>query len=131
MPGDVRRVTVHGGGHRVDLSVPAGVPVVELIPAMADLCHAGPDPAETTPPAWGLARVGGPPLSLSASLEEAQVVDGEVLCLVDTAVWRAPVVPPAGDAVADTMRGGTRPREPSCSPPWRRRSWRSRRSSPR
>jgi type VII secretion integral membrane protein EccD len=108
MPGDVRRVTVHGGGHRVDLSVPAGVPIVELIPAVAGLCHTGPDAAETTPPAWGLARIGGPPLSLSASLDQVEVVDGEVLCLVDTAVWRAPVVRPAGEAVADTMRTSPR-----------------------
>src|SRR5438309_5350171 len=104
MPGDVRRVTVHGGGHRVDLTVPAGVPIVELIPAVAELCQAGPGPAETTPPAWALARIGSEPFPLAETLAGAGVADGEVLCLVDTAVWQAPVVRPATEAVAAAVR---------------------------
>jgi WXG100 protein secretion system (Wss), protein YukD len=103
MPGDVRRLTVHGAGRRVDLSVPAGVPIVELIPALAGLCHVDRAGPEATPPAWGLARIGGPPLGLSASLDQAGVADGEVLCLVDTAVWRAPAVREAAEVVSDAM----------------------------
>jgi hypothetical protein len=104
MSNDVRLVTVHGAGQRVDLTVPASVPVVDLVPTLADLCRAGQDASVSTPPVWGLARVGARPFELSASLEQAGVMDGEVLCLVDIAVWRAPVVRAAADVVADTVR---------------------------
>jgi hypothetical protein len=108
MPNDVRRLTVHGAGRRVDLSVPAGVPIVELIPALAGLCEAGGPSPEATPPAWGLARIGCPPLELSASLDQAGVADGEVLCLVDTATWQAPAVREAAEVVSDAVGASRR-----------------------
>jgi hypothetical protein len=108
MSSDVRQVTVHGAGQRVDLTVPASVPVVDLVPTLADLCGAGQGAPVSAPPVWGLARVGARPFELSASLEQAGVLDGEVLCLVDIAVWRAPVVRGAADVVADTVRTASR-----------------------
>ncbi|HZV51778.1 MAG TPA: EsaB/YukD family protein [Candidatus Dormibacteraeota bacterium] len=90
MAADVRHVTVHGAGRRLDLTLPATVPILELTPALARLCGATGD--EGTPPAWTLARVGAEPLPLTGSLADAAVIDGEVLHLVDAAVWRTPVV---------------------------------------
>jgi hypothetical protein len=108
MARDVRLVTVRGGGHRVDLSLPAAVPIVELIPAVATLCRLDAPAGEATPPAWTVARAGEAPLGLGASLAEAGVADGEVLYLVDAADWQAPAVLRTREAIAETVRTGTR-----------------------
>ncbi|HZV48543.1 MAG TPA: EsaB/YukD family protein [Candidatus Dormibacteraeota bacterium] len=100
MAADVRHVTVHGAGRRLDLTLPATVPILELTPALAQLCGAA--GSEDTPPAWTLARAAADPFPLTCSLAEAAVLDGEVLHLVDAATWRAPVI---ADDHADHVRG--------------------------
>lgn len=88
---ELRHVAIQGEGRRVELPLPARAPVVELTPALARAClgvGAGPSPTGT-PAAWTLARPGGPPMPLTASLAGEGVEDGEVLSLVDAASWRA------------------------------------------
>jgi type VII secretion integral membrane protein EccD len=113
MGGDVRQVTIHGAGRRVDLSLPATAPIAELVPALirlggvASLRGAGAFEDDTaTPPAWALARVGEPALALTSSLADAGVLDGEVLYLVDVSRWRAPAVVELSATVGQAVAGG-------------------------
>ncbi len=112
-PASVERchLTVEAAGRRVDLALPARAPLAELMPALVELCLAGaaPPAEEGRPPAWTLARPGGPALPLACSLAEAGVVDGEVLYLVDVAEWRPPVVSDLAGTVAETVEHGARP----------------------
>ena len=110
---EVCHVTVQAGRSRVDLALPAAVPLLEITPQLAVLCRAGTagsgqrnGHAHGTPPAWTLARAGGAPFDLRATLEESGVLDGEVLHLVDVASWRAPVISDVADAVSDVIEDG-------------------------
>ncbi|GAA4497608.1 type VII secretion integral membrane protein EccD [Actinoallomurus oryzae] len=98
---------MHTAGSRVDITLPNTVPLLELTPAVAALC--GLEGEDARPPAWTFARVGRPPLDLTTTLAEAQVLDGEVLHLVDASAWESPHVvtfddPVASAAVADGER---------------------------
>jgi hypothetical protein len=119
MSGDIRHVTVHGAGRRVDLTLPSAAPIAELMPALIRLCGvaslrsggraSSAGGADGTPPAWALARVGEPALALTSSLAEAEVVEGEVLYLVDVAVWRRPAVVEVSATVEGAVAGGGAP----------------------
>ena len=98
---DVCHVTVHGSQRRVDLALPATVPILELTPLLAALCQAQAagkgqrnGPAVGTTAAWSLTRAGRHPFDLLTTLAEAGVLDGEVLHLVDVASWRRPLAQP-------------------------------------
>jgi hypothetical protein len=95
---DLSAVSVHTTGHRVDVTLPNTVPLLELTPAVAALC--GIEGEDARPSAWTLARVGQPPLALTATLAEAQVCDGEILHLVDAGAWESPHVVTFDDPVA-------------------------------
>src|SRR5579884_2881778 len=110
MPSTICRITVQAPGRRVDLALPTGVPIAELMLEVARLClgEEAPEPeVETAPPAWTLARVGGPPFELASTLAEHGVVDGEVLHLVDVAVWRSPTVVEVREQVAAALEPGS------------------------
>jgi hypothetical protein len=106
---DLCHVTVQAARRRVDLALPASVPILEFTPILATLCQvtAGPQ-REATPPAWTLARPAGAAFELSSTLASEKVLDGEVLHLVDAAVWRAPSVSDLADAVTEVLEGGSR-----------------------
>ncbi|MGV0834216.1 type VII secretion integral membrane protein EccD [Mycolicibacterium thermoresistibile] len=73
----------------VDLVLPGGVEVAELIPAIADLV--GDVDTDADPPAaWQLSRIGGGALDGSRTLTENGVHDGELLLLSTTEF--APVI---------------------------------------
>jgi WXG100 protein secretion system (Wss), protein YukD len=103
MRADLSAVTVHATGHRVDVVLPNTVPIAELTPAIAELCGSYDDDAR--PAAWTLSRVGQAPLSLSATLADAAVADGEVLHLVDPGVWASPVVTRLEEPVVSALKG--------------------------
>jgi hypothetical protein len=118
MSGDLRHVTVHGAGRRVDLTLPSAAPIAELMPALIRLCGvaslrggrgANGSGADATPPAWALARAGEPALALTSSLAEAGVGEGEVLYLVDVAAWRRPAVVEVSTTVQGAVAGGGAP----------------------
>jgi hypothetical protein len=100
---DLSAVTVHATGHRVDVVLPNTVPIAELTPVIAELC--GTDDDDARPAAWTLSRVGQTPLSLSTTLADAGVVDGEVLHLVDPGVWASPALIRHEEPVAAALRG--------------------------
>lgn len=87
---DLSAVTVQATGHRVDLTLPNTVPLVEITPMVAALC--GIDGDDARPPVWTLARVGQRPLTPTATLGDAGVLDGETLHLVDVSAWDSPHV---------------------------------------
>jgi type VII secretion integral membrane protein EccD len=108
-PSDLCHVTIQAARRRVDLALPAAVPIVEFTPILATLCQVtSGTQREATPPAWTLARPAGAAFDLSATLASEGVLDGEVLHLVDAAVWRAPSVADLADAVTEAVEGGRR-----------------------
>jgi hypothetical protein len=108
MRNDLSAITVHTAGRRVDVSVPNTIPIVELTPALAQLC--GADGPDARPPGWTLARVGQPPFALTATLAGAGIHDGEILHLVDVTAWDSPHVVAFDDPVATAAAGdGERP----------------------
>ncbi|HKF78106.1 MAG TPA: EsaB/YukD family protein [Candidatus Dormibacteraeota bacterium] len=106
--GDLCHVSVQASRRRVDLALPASVPILEFAPVLATLCQATGGEREATPPAWTLARPAGPAFELTSTLASESVLDGEVLHLVDAAVWRAPSVADLADAVTEVLEGGRR-----------------------
>ncbi len=76
---DLCRVTIVAPGRRIDLSLPAEVPLVQMLPTIlraaggnladAGLAHSG----------WVLQRLDGPPLDTALSLEQLGIRDGEML----------------------------------------------------
>jgi ESX secretion system protein EccD len=107
------RVTVVASGRRVDLSVPADAPLVEVLPELVRLTGERAADEEGTPLGWALFRLNGVALDSERSLAEAGVRDGELLYLrgLDEAV-APPVVEDFVEAVAavvDAMGGRWRP----------------------
>lgn len=99
------RVTVVGETRRVDLAVPAQAPIAEFISTVAGLCAQDDDAA--FPAVWSLAVPGRAPLPLHASLDQAGVLDGQVLYLRDLAAGEAdePVVLDIAEAVEEATDG--------------------------
>src|ERR1700722_19642994 len=95
------RVTVVGETRRVDLAVPAQAPIAEFISTLAGLCAQDDDAA--FPAVWSLAVPGRAPFPLHASLDQAGVLDGQVLYLRDLAAGEAnePVVLDIAEAVEE------------------------------
>jgi type VII secretion integral membrane protein EccD len=82
-----RAVTICRGTRRVDVRLPAEVPVAELMPGLLDLAEGdrrsdGPAVAGS-PRTWGLVPVGRPPLDWGHSLADAGVANGDVLILTE------------------------------------------------
>jgi hypothetical protein len=104
-------VTVQASNRRLDLALPATVPILELVPTLARLCQVEAEAGEVsrreaTPPVWTLARAAGAPFALDSTLAEAGVLDGEVLHLVDVSAWRAPQVSRLGGSRTAPERRG-------------------------
>jgi type VII secretion integral membrane protein EccD len=75
------RITVVGTRRRVDLAVPARAPIAEYVATLTRLC--GQETDDTFPASWSLAPAGARPIPPSASLHEADVLDGATLYLRD------------------------------------------------
>ncbi|MBF6351421.1 type VII secretion integral membrane protein EccD [Nocardia flavorosea] len=104
---ELRRVSVIGGNTQVDLGLPATVPLVAFIGelvAVLESRNAPPaEPDENAPQAaehWTLGRLGQPPISLDATLAEAEVFDGDLLML---RAVRSKEPPPLFDDVIDAV----------------------------
>jgi type VII secretion integral membrane protein EccD len=91
-------VTVVGSRTRVDVSLPGGLPIAELVWDLVDLV-AEPE-GEGRVPRWGLVRTGGRVLSGERGLAEQGVTDGSMLFLRDLA---RPSEPPAIDDFAEAV----------------------------
>jgi len=75
------RITVVGAARRVDVALPSDAPIGEYSATLAGLC--GQHRRGAAPAIWSLATAEDQPLSLTASLSAAGVVDGQVLYLRD------------------------------------------------
>lgn len=96
-----RAVTIAGPGRTVDLRVPAGVPVADLLPQLARTVG-----VPSGDGGWELVPVGRSALSLGSTLATSAVSDGDVLHL------RAPQVtrhPPDLRSVRDTLSAPSAP----------------------
>lgn len=112
MPTAYSRVTVVNGGRRVDLALPSALPLSEVLPQLLGYC--APDSPPDRPVGWTLARLGGSSLSLSNTLAEAGVTDGEVLELrTDRDQVHPAYVEDVRDVLEDRMDQTARPWQPA------------------
>lgn len=83
MPSEMCRVSIRAGSREVDLTLPANIPVGEIMPATIDLVTDDDKDlrAELAGQAVDLCRVGVPPLDPSRSLAQSGITDGELLIL--------------------------------------------------
>ncbi|MFB4267868.1 type VII secretion integral membrane protein EccD [Nonomuraea sp. GTA35] len=95
-------VTIVGPSRKVDLTLPADIPLPHVLPGLLRMLgEVGGDAASS--PGWVLQRLGGAPLDLEQSLSTLGVLDAEVLYLRP----RESILPPAiFDDVADVVATG-------------------------
>jgi type VII secretion integral membrane protein EccD len=76
---DLCRITIVAPDRRIDLSLPAEVPLVQMLPTL--LRAAGRDLADAglAHSGWALQRLDGPPLETGLSLSQLDIRDGEML----------------------------------------------------
>lgn len=102
MPTAYSRVTLVNGSRRVDLALPAGLPLGDVMPQLLRFC--APEERPEDPALWTVGRIGGPNLPLAQSLHDAAIGDGEVLELRQTAVAaHTAYVEDVRDAVEDAV----------------------------
>lgn len=107
------RVTIVAPSTRVDVSLPPGATIAELLPQLLRLAGedlASPDAEQS---GWGLARVGEQPIDASRTVETLALQDGETLYL---APRRAQPPPPVFDDVAEAIAHTTRTRPQTWRP---------------
>ncbi|MGW0812784.1 type VII secretion integral membrane protein EccD [Streptomyces viridiviolaceus] len=75
------RLTVRAPSRTIDLAVPVDVPVADLLPTLLRYCVEGMEEEGLDHGGWVLQRLGGPALDDEATLEAAELHDGEVLHL--------------------------------------------------
>ncbi len=98
------RVTVISGSRRVDLALPSALPVADVVPQVLRFC--APDEHADNPSEFTLARIGGQSLTLSQTLAEAGVRDGDVIELrAFSAEGRAAFIEDVRDAIEDSVDG--------------------------
>ncbi len=98
------RITVVSGTRRVDLALPSGLPVADVVPQVLRFC--APEDSSGQPTEFTLARIGGQSLAWSQSLAEAGVHDGDVIELRALSTQaRAAFVEDVRDAIEDSVDG--------------------------
>ncbi|GAA2085026.1 hypothetical protein GCM10009821_28130 [Aeromicrobium halocynthiae] len=96
------RVTVVTDQRTVDLALPSALPLADVMPQV--MRYAAPERSDGPPTSWTLARVGGPTMPLVQTLQDAGVLDGEVLELRSTRDDASPaLVEDVRDAVEDSV----------------------------
>lgn len=109
---DVRRVSVHADGHTVDLSLPAAVPIAELMPSVLDLLRTERDlgAVTATPARYQLSLPGTRPVDPSMTLAHNGIRNGALLVLTrSTTELPAPSFDDAAEAVSSTLAEAARP----------------------
>src|SRR5262245_40838005 len=102
-PAEICRLVVHGPGRRLEVAVPAEVPVADLFPAL--LRHLGDNVADggLAHGGWILQRLGTPPLDEESSVAALGLRDGDVIHLRP----RSEQIPPVHfDDLADGIATG-------------------------
>jgi len=109
----LRRVSVQADAVRVDLALPAVVPVAALIPAVIDILAAGDGRSTDSSAAtrYQLSRLGASALDASTTLAQNGIRDGAILVLTQSATeLPAPRFDDAAEAVSATLNAMARPR---------------------
>ena len=75
------RITIIGPRTRIDVALPSGLTLAELMPRVLSLAQIRPAGTDSGLPRWRLARVGDVALDADRSLASHQVRDGEILLL--------------------------------------------------
>jgi type VII secretion integral membrane protein EccD len=98
----LRRVSVNAGNAVVDLVLPAGLPVAELVPEIVDILdgHGGDSFSDQPAKRYQLSLLGSSALPASATLAQNGIRDGEILVLSESAI---PLPDPRYDDVADAV----------------------------
>src|ERR1700754_4306048 len=100
------RLTVLAPRARVDVALPADVPVAELVPMVLELV--GEPVFGLRPLPWRLSGVAGGPLPAEATLAELGVLDGELLRIApEGPIPASPVFDDPVDALAATTASAT------------------------
>ena len=78
---EVRRVSVHADGHTVDLTLPAAVPIIELMSPIVDLLtkRNGFGAVAAIPTGYRLSLPGGSALDASSTLQDNAIHNGALL----------------------------------------------------
>ncbi|MBJ7290277.1 type VII secretion integral membrane protein EccD [Williamsia sp.] len=104
---DLTLVSVIGGNTQVDVALPAGTPVAALLPDLVALIGSRTpshrrhrSESEDKRARWTLGKVGQAPIDSSRSLNEAQILDGDLLVLRSVTAREAP---PMFDDVVDAV----------------------------
>jgi type VII secretion integral membrane protein EccD len=106
VPAGLVALTVQAPQRRVDLALPAGTPLAELLPDLLRCAGAGLADAGQAHGGWVLRRADGSPLSVGADLSTQGVPDGAVLYLVPARTgWPELDYDDVVDAIADGTRG--------------------------
>ncbi|WP_374999736.1 type VII secretion integral membrane protein EccD [Aeromicrobium sp. CTD01-1L150] len=96
------RVTVVTEQRTIDLALPSALPLAEVMPQV--MRYAAPERDGESPTSWTLGRLGGPTLQLVQTLEDAGVLDGDVLELRSQRDDVSPaLVEDVRDAVEDSV----------------------------
>ena len=109
---EVRRVSVHADGHTVDLTLPAAVPIIELMSPIVDLLqtHGGFGAVAAIPTGYQLSRPGGSVLDASTTLRDNAIHNGALLIVTRASTeMPAPSFDDAAEAVSATLAGAARP----------------------
>ena len=73
--------TADDSGRMTDLTLPAGLPLREILPAVQRMVSPASDDDTDAPGPMSLAPIGGAPFSLDTTLDTVGVVDGDLLAL--------------------------------------------------
>jgi type VII secretion integral membrane protein EccD len=114
---DVRRVSLHADGHTVDLTLPAAVPIVEIMPSILDLLKIERGSGASAMPAhYQLSRPGLSPLDPSTTLLDNSIRNGALLIVTGSSVeLPAPCFDDAAEAVSTTLADTARTWSRQCS----------------
>ncbi|MCV7233242.1 type VII secretion integral membrane protein EccD [Mycobacterium branderi] len=105
---DLRRVSIHTDEVRVDLALPAAVPIATLIPAIVDILPAG-HALGDGPTRYQLSCPGEVPLDASTTLAQQGIRDGAVLILSCSSTdISAPQFDDAAEAVSASLATAAR-----------------------
>lgn len=108
----LRRVSVNAGNAIVDLVLPAGLPVAELVPRIVDILdgHGTDRFGDPSPKRYQLSLPGSSALPASATLAQNGILDGEILVLSQSGTHLThPRYDDVADAVSATIDAIARP----------------------
>ncbi len=97
-PTPLRRLTLTSPTTRIDLALPADLPLADLLPEILRL--SAPRPTPYAPVGYHLVRRDGTPLDSSRTLAAQRVLDGEILALRP---YAESLAPPVFDDVCDEV----------------------------